>query len=313
MTNFTANAFKEVVMKKRRLTENSKYFLILLLGNIFYAFSVRTFIAPYGIAAGGFTGLGLALERAFRLPMEFFVFPANISVLILGWFVLGKKTVLASVASSILYPVFLALLRYLPQLDHLTENTLLAALLGGAAAGAAIGMLMRVGASTGGTDIICLSLQKWFHLPVSVFVLIVDFIVIFSQVVISGIELVLYGVIYTAVMTLVLNKVMLLGQTQLQITIFSDAYETIRTKLLNELNLGVTMLHIQTGCQEKEQLGILCIIHPRQLYGVQREILSIDPYAFVTVTQIKEVCGRGFTTERQSLVPVSGQNQQPRT
>lgn len=290
---------------KKRMLGIIKDILFILFGNYLFAFVAYTLISPSGIVVGGITGIGITLERALGIRAEWFVLPANISILIFGWIVLGKKMVVTSIASSVLYPVFFGIQRYIPFIQDITKDILLASILSGAGVGAAVGILMRVGASTGGTDIICLSLHKWFHLPVSVFVLIVDFVVIFGQAFVSGLEMVLYGLIYTAVETIVLNKVMLLGQSQIQVTVISDKYQAIRFSILNEMHCGVTMLHIETGCRGEAQMGILCVVHPRQLFDLQKKLLAIDPEAFITVTQIKEVRGQGFTSEKRDMVPIS--------
>lgn len=292
--------------RKKHILDGAKYTFSILFGNLLLAFSIYALVAPYPIAAGGFTGLGLTVERALDIPAEYFLLPANIIVLVFGCFVLGRKTVVASIASSLLYPVFIAVLRYIPGLDTMTDNALLATVLGAAGVGSAMGILMRVGASTGGADIISLSIHKWFNIPVSTVVLVFDSLVILGQVFISGMEMILYGVLYTVILTMTLNKVLLFGQSKVQVTVISDFYEEIRTSILNELRLGVTMLRIQTGAREEEQMGVLCVIHPRQLHTLQKKILSIDPEAFITVVQIQEVRGQGFTFERREMVPVSG-------
>ena len=78
----------------------------------------------------------------------------------------------------------------------------------------------------------------------------------------------------------------------------SDRYEQIRDRLLHELGLGVTMTLIETGLLGKQQKGVLCVVHPRRLYAVTACIRAEDPQAFITITKIKEVHGKGFTLER---------------
>ena len=84
----------------------------------------------------------------------------------------------------------------------------------------------------------------------------------------------------------------------MQIYVISDKFEQIRERLLHELGLGVTMTLIETGLLGKQQKGVLCVVHPRQLYAVTACIREEDPQAFITITKIKEVHGKGFTLER---------------
>jgi len=98
--------------------------------------------------------------------------------------------------------------------------------------------------------------------------------------------------------TLILDRVVLLGQSQVQIFVVSNRYEEIRQKCLVELEAGITMMCIETGLTGQSQRGVLCVIPPRKLYAAQELIQSIDPKAFLTITQIKEVRGQGFSQER---------------
>ena len=189
----------------------------------------------------------------------------------------------------------------------MTDDLLLSSLLAGVLIGIAIGMVMRVGASTGGTDVLNLVLHKWLHLPVSVFVYLTDIIILAGQAVFSEPEYILYGVVMLVVETISLDKVMLIGQSQIQIFTISNRYEEIRQKILLELKAGVTMMMIETGCSGDQQKGVLCVIPPRKLFTAKELIYSMDPDAFITVTQIKEVRGQGFTLERHDY-PVESQH-----
>ena len=98
--------------------------------------------------------------------------------------------------------------------------------------------------------------------------------------------------------TLVLEQVMILGKSQIQIYVVSEKYEEIRHALLSELEAGVTMNIIETGHLGKQCKAVLCVIPPRKMYNATELIHGIDPEAFITVTKIKEVRGRGFTFAR---------------
>lgn len=223
----------------------------------------------------------------------------NLLALLLGGIVLGKKFLLTTVASSLLYPVLLGLMQKIPGITTITNNSLLATLFAGVLMGISLGMVLRVGASTGGMDVVTLVFHKWFHLPVSVLVYLTDFIVLGGQAIFSEPEQILYGIVLLVLETLVLNQVMLLGQSQIQIFVISKHFEEIRQKILLELHAGATMMLIETGCAAIQQKGVLCVIPPRKLHAAKELVHSIDPEAFMTVTQIKEVRGQGFTLERQ--------------
>ena len=272
----------------------------ILAGNVLLAFLVAAFIIPHNILMGGTTGIGILLSRFLPFETAVIVLVLNVSLLLLGLVLLGKKLFFTTVASSILYPILLALMQRIPGIDSLTDDTLLATLFAGSLLGIAIGLVMRVGASTGGSDIINLILHKYFHLPISLFVYLVDFIILFGQAIFSDAESILLGIVLLIIETLVLEQVMVFGKSQIQIFAVSDRYEEIRREILVELEAGVTLPLIETGALGRSQKAILCVIPPRKLHAATKAIRSIDPNAFITVTKIKEVSGRGFTLERRA-------------
>ena len=270
----------------------------ILAGNILLGFAVAAFILPSGVIMGGATGVGIVLARFIPLDTATIVLCVNLMALALGWAVLGWRFVVATIASSLLYPIFLGAAQRIPGIDQLTADPLLAALLGGGLVGIAVGLVMRVGSSTGGTDVVNLVLHKWTHIPVSAAVYLTDIVIMVAQALFSDPEQILYGVVLLVVETIALDRVMLLGQSQTQLFVVSSQYEKLRQKCLTELQAGTTMVHIETGRTRTPQRGVLCVIPPRKLYAAQALIQSVDPHAFLTITQIKEVRGQGFSSER---------------
>lgn len=286
-------------MNKKKITHIARNSLVLLAGNLLLAFLVNTFILPSNIIMGGATGIGVVLSKILPLDTATIVLIFNILMLILGAAVLGRKFFVSTVASSLLYPIFLGIMQRIPALSITTENPLLFVLFGGSMLGLSLGMIMRIGASTGGADVLALVCQKWFHAPVSVCVWIVDGLIILGQALFATTDQILYGIVFLVTESLVLDKVMLLGQSQIQIFAVSPESNKIRHALLNDLSAGTTMVQIESGYLGNQQQGILCVIPPRKLHEATLLIQSIDPNVFMTVTKIKEVRGQGFTLERK--------------
>lgn len=270
----------------------------VLAGNMILAFTVAAFIVPHGIIMGGATGIGLTISHYVPLNLSAIIFAVNAGLFLLGAFTLGKKFIVTTIVSTFAYPLFLPVMQAIPGIDSLTDNIMLATVYGGALLGLGIGLLVRVGASTGGTDILALVMHKWTHISVAVLMYIVDFIVLGCQIFFSDPEQIMYGILTLVLDTVILNRVMLMGQSQIQLFIISDDYENIRQTMLKELDAGVTMVHIETGFGKENQKGVLCVIPKRKLYSVKEMVQSIDPKAFIMISQINEVRGRGFTMER---------------
>ena len=270
----------------------------VLSGNAILAFTVAAFIVPNGIIMGGATGIGLAISHYLPVSLSTIIFALNAVLFVLGALVLGKKFAVATIASTFIYPTFLSVMQKIPGIDSLTDNVLLSTLYAGLLVGLGIGLIVRVGSSTGGTDIVALVFNKWFHLPVAALLYVVDFLILGSQIFFSDTEQIMYGILALMMYTVILNKVMLMGQSQIQLFIISDSYDEIRQRMLEELDAGVTMLHIETGYGKENKKGVLCVIPNRKLYSVKEMIHEIDEKAFITITQNNEVRGRGFSMDR---------------
>ena len=287
--------------------------LMLIAGNALLAFDVAAFIVPHDFILGGTTGIALFIGHLTeRIDTAMLVLIMNVALLLLGRILLGRKLFLSTAVSSVLYPLMLEVFQRVPGISCITDNTLLAALFGGSLMGIALGLVMRVGASTGGMDVVALLMNKYLHWPVSTNVWITDAVVILLQALFAPAESTLYAIIILVTESMLLDRLMLIGLKQIQIFAVSDRYDQIRCSLLTELDAGVTMIHIETGALCKQGQGILCVIPPRKLFDAVNCIQNIDPTAFMTITQIKEAKGRGYTLEQADvdLNPVLEKNTQ---
>lgn len=288
---------------KSNWKKNIETIIGVLVGNLVLAFAVAAFMVPHGIIMGGATGIGLTISHYIpAADLSLIILIVNGVLFLVGALVLGKKFIVTTIASTFLYPMCLSVMRAIPGITELTDNMMLATIYGGVVLGIGVGLVIRVGASTGGTDILALVFHKWFHMPVAILMYVVDFIVLGSQVLFSDTEQIMYGLLALVLETLLLNKVMLLGQSQIQLFIISDKYEAIRQKMLEELIVGVTMVHIETGYVKENKKGVLCVVPNRKLYSVKELVQSVDEKAFITITQINEVRGRGFSMARDAFL-----------
>lgn len=298
--------------------------LLIIAGNLLLAFLVAAFIIPHDIVMGGTTGIGIALHRVLPwLDVSIFVLALNVILLIIGLFILGKHFFFTTVASSILYPVFLGFFQRIPGIDSLTDNALLASIFAGALMGIALGMVMRAGSSTGGMDVVDLILHKWTHLPIALFVYLGDAVVIGFQAFSLPAEKTLLGILVLVLETILLDRAMILGKARIQLMVISDRCDEIREAILNRLSAGATQFFIETGRLKKQEKAVVSVISERKVYEATEIIHGIDPAAFITISKINEVRGRGFTLERtvleevdapdsegEPVVPADGERQQ---
>ncbi len=270
----------------------------VLLGNVLVSFAVAAFVLPHGLIMGGATGISLALNHVTGLPLPALVFVLNGLLFIVGAVVLGKRFALTTVVSTAMYPLLLGFFQMNPAVQNLTEDILLATIYAGLLLGLGIGIVIRMGASTGGTDILALVLNRKLHIPVAIGLYGADFLSLTSQMWFSSSAQILYGILILLLTAVVISRISVFGQSQMQLTIISKAYEQIRKQLLEQMDVGATMFNIETGYEEKVQQGILCVVSSRRMYAVKEMILETDPEAFITITNIHEVRGRGFSLDR---------------
>ena len=286
---------------KRRLVSA----LLVLLGNVLYAFTVKVFLLPAELISCGTTGIALVVNHLTGLPLTEFIFVFNIAMLCLGWWMLGKKFAMTTVFSSLFYPVALEVLDRTLGNVSVTDNLLLNTLYAGLGLGIALGMVIRGGASTGGMDIPPLVLKKLFHVPVSVSLWAFDFCILLSQMMFHTVEDLLYGVILIITLTYSLNQVLLLGTSRTEVKIVSQQATRIRDAILSEIDRGVTMLHGEGGYLRKDTEVILSVVSNHEMPRIERLARDIDPDCFMIVSRVTEVWGRGFTSGKKYAENVS--------
>ena len=172
------------------------------------------------------------------------------------------------------------------------------AICGGILVGFGIGIVLKVGASTGGVDIPPLVLNKKFHIPVSVSLYVIDFSILLLQIIFSNTEQVLYGILLVIIYTVVLDKVLVMGKSQIQVKIISEKYEEINNMIIKQLDRGSTLMHAETGLCRNKNLVVLSVVSNRELPKLNQLVMEIDPNAFVVISQVNEVKGRGFSTQK---------------
>ena len=272
---------------------------IVILGNILYALAVKLFLMPAGLLTGGPTGIGLALNRAFGIPVSSFVLSFNVIMLLIGWKVMGRKFALTTIVSTFVYPIALGFFEKLFGNLVLTQDLFLCTIFSGLGIGSSLGIVIRAGASTGGMDIPPLVLKHYLRIPVSISMYVFDFCILLVQAVGNPPEKVLYGLILVMTYTLVLDKLMLMGTTRTEVRIVSKHAQKIREAIISEMDRGVTMLSGETGYLKHQTQMIFSVISNRELPRLEKLIHAIDPESFMVVNRVSEVSGRGFSMKKR--------------
>ena len=273
--------------------------LLVLLGNVIYALSVKLFLLPANLISCGTTGIALVVNHMTGIPISGFIFVFNMTMLAVGWWLLGRKFAMTTVLSSLFYPVALEVLNRVLGDVRITEDILLNTLYAGLGLGLSLGIVIRAGASTGGMDIPPLVLKKLFHIPVSVSLWSFDFCIMLTQMMFHRAEDLLYGILLLFVISFALNKMLLLGTSKTEVKIVSQRAEEIREAILSRIDRGVTILHGEGGYLRRQTEIILSVVSNHELPKIEQMARVIDPDCFMIVTRVTEVWGRGFTYSKK--------------
>lgn len=276
-----------------------KSIIPVMIGNIIYALVVKLFILPTNLMSSGTTGIALLANHFLGIPVSFFILIFNVCMLILGLIVLGKKFAMTTIVSTLMYPIALEFFNQTLGEFVITNNELLNTIFAGLGIGLALGIVLRSGASTGGMDIPPLVLNLFFRIPVSVSLYVFDFIILSSQSLYNPLERLLYGIILILLTSIVLDKVLLMGTTKTEVKIISPKFEKIAEEILSEMDRGVTLLNARGGYLKNEHSVVLSVVSNRELPKIEKLVRALDPDAFMIVSRVSEVWGRGFSTKKK--------------
>ena len=269
---------------------------MIVLGNLAIAIGVSFFILPSNILSGGVAGIAVALEPVFHIEPRLVINGLTIGLYILGAVLLGKQFALKTFVSTIVYPLFITVLGIWFADVRITSHPLLASIYGGIFVGTGIGLVYRVGGSTGGMDIPPLIINKYTHIPLSSLVMMIDGLTVLLGAIVYGIEASMIGLVSVWVCGQVINKLITLGAREAKnVLIISEKHDEVIQQIYQQIDRGVTILHATGAYTQQEKPVIMVVLYKKQFIELNRVIAAVDPEAFVIVSDVNEVQGRGFT------------------
>lgn len=292
---------KEETKKDLKDIFDVKKIFFVLLGNTIYAAGLAAFVFPTGLITGGTTGLGLIANHYFGVPIEIFAAIFNVVMFVLAVLVLGKSFALTSLISTFYFPFILGVVQKIDGLQGWTDDPMLCTIFAGVSIGVGIGMVIKAGASTGGMDIPPLIFNKKMGLPVSVGLYLFDFGILVGQMLFRDKEKSLYGILLVMIYTVLVDKVLLMGKTQMQVKIMSKSYREINDAIHQKLDRGTTLFKTESGYLHEDGFAVMTVVSNRELPKLNALVMEIDDKAFMVISQVSEVKGRGFTLHKHML------------
>lgn len=266
----------------------------MIAGNAICAFSMACFALPYNMVVSGVSGIGRVVRELSGVSITITVAVVNITFFIMGAVMLGKKFAASTVIGTFAYPFFLGVFQNIEVLQHLVDDPLLAAICAGVLDGFGLGLVIRIGGSTGGIDIPSIILNKQFGWKTGTIMSAMDIGIFLIQIPFTKTNGIILGILYALIYSVVMNRIIVLEQGGVQVMIWTDKVEEVNEKLLM-LDFGTTLLRARGGYLREDREVICCAVSNRYFNKVKRATLEIDSKAFITITNMSEVNGNGFT------------------
>ena len=265
-------------------------------GTLVFTFGVALFVLPYDLLTGGVAGITILFKPFIpNLDENLSISILNTLLFIIGFIVLGKEFALQTIVSTIAYPVFLY---YINRQGWVIDvDPILAAIYSGILCGGGIGIVIRQGGSTGGTDVPPLVVSKYTGIEPSKAILVMDAVTVIAGVWIYGLPSVLLGLISVYVSSLSIEKALSANSSirAKEVRIISDKYEEISRDVHTILDRGSTIIEAYGGYKGEKRPMLLVVAYPNQYDELIRIINTHDKEAFVIVTETTDVHGEGFT------------------
>lgn len=292
----TKRLIGEVMKNKKKLFVQA---LIIMAGLSLYSAGVALFILPLDMIAAGTTGMALVAQKLWGIPLSTFIAVFNVMMFVLGWAELGRDFAFSTLVATFYFPFALDSATAIVGDLVLTRDPMLCAVCAGVIIGFSLGIVIKAGASTGGTDIPPLVLKKRLNIPIPVTMYVTDFVVLIAQMAFGDKERILYALVMVMVYTVVLDKVLMMGTKQIQAKIVSEKFEELSAAIQEKMDRGTTLLSMEGGHTRKKTMMVLVIVSGRELNKLNSLVSEVDDKAFMIVNQVGEVRGRGFTLKKE--------------
>lgn len=270
-----------------------KQYILILIGSLIMSYGYCAFLIPHAVASGGAGGVATILNAKFGINVSLVVLIVNAVLFALSWSVVPKSVFYRSLAGTLFLTLFLRLMERVPLF---TDDILMASIFGGIIIGVGVGLVIKCGASTGGSDFLAVILNKLIpHISVADFILLVDgSIVIAGGLVMGDYTLMLYAAASAYVTSKLADVIVDGGKSARSIYIISEKSQEISERILATLNRGVTGLYGKGMYTGNDTTVVMCVVKRNQIPKVRAIVNEIDDKAFIILSEVREVLGEGF-------------------
>ena len=291
-------------MNKRKVLKEIWEYLALTFACFVFAISWECFMIPNGMSAGGMMGLCTVIQYATGglIQAQYSYIAINVLLILIAVFAMGIgfgfKTIYCIAMSSLAMEIVsgMTVLHCIPGEFFFVRETLLIPIIAGVLEAVGIGLVIRYGGSTGGTDIIAIMINKYWPVSLSTAFFIMDFVVVALLLFLPGKVFAdaCYGLVEIVTFMMIIDMVVGGKKSSYQLVVFSDKYAQIADYIANVLERGVTVLYAQGWYTKQDKNVLLILINQKEFPVLSKAIKDIDPKAFMSVSPTHNVYGEGF-------------------
>ncbi|WP_288556870.1 YitT family protein [uncultured Lactobacillus sp.] len=275
--------------------------LMIALGCAIYGISLDMVSVPNKLADGGLSGISLILRHFWGINMGLSTLVLNIPLILLGYRFMGKRLLAYTIWGTVSLSFFLWFWRSIPiikQLD-LEHDLFLSAISAGVLSGIGLGLVFRYNGTSGGTDIIARICQIKFGISSGKMLLFCDAVVLFASLSYLDIKHMMYTLLASFILSRVMDTVQQGAYSARGLLIISDKYKQIGEMIDLKLDRGFTYFQALGGYQQDEKKVIYVVVSPREIPAIKQLIRQEDPNAFVSILEVHEALGEGFTYKQK--------------
>lgn len=298
-------------MDSKKVKDLVRDYLVLTLACFIFGFCWECFMIPNGMSAGGMMGLCTIIQYATGgfIPAQYTYFVINAALIIIAVILMGIgfgfKTIYCIAMSSLAMGILskLTFLHCIPGEFFFMEERVLIPIVAGSLEAVGIGLTIRYGGSTGGTDIIAVMVNKYWPIQLSTIFLISDLIICSMLLFLpeKNFSDMCYGLEELVTFSLLIDMVVGGKKSSFQLMVFSEQYASIADYIINDMERGATILHAQGWFTKQEKNVVLLLVSRKELPEVTKVIKNIDPRAFMSVSSTNNVYGEGFEEIKTGL------------
>ena len=275
--------------------------LMIALGCAIYGISLDMISVPNKLADGGLSGISLILRHFWGINMGLSTLVLNIPLILLGYRFMGKRLLAYTIWGTVSLSFFLWFWRSVPiikQLD-LEHDLFLSAISAGVLSGIGLGLVFRYNGTSGGTDIIARICQIKFGISSGKMLLFCDAVVLFASLSYLDIKHMMYTLLASFILSRVMDTVQQGAYSARGLLIISDKYKQIGEMIDLKLDRGFTYFQALGGYQQGKKKVIYVVVSPREIPAIKQLIRQEDPNAFVSILEVHEALGEGFTYKQK--------------